>query len=82
MITTDAITELTTDTAGDSSSVRDEPRNPLIGMVGFMSVFAAFGATYVGITRHDPAVVTQLGITATICAVICAVIAKPERHPR
>jgi uncharacterized membrane protein len=59
--------------------VRDEPRNPLIGMVGFMSVFASVGAVFVAITRHEPAVVAQLGIAGAACGAIAGLMANAER---
>jgi hypothetical protein len=62
-----------------SHEVRDEPRNPLIGMVGFMSVFAASGAAFVAVTRHEVAVVAQLGIAAAACGAIAGLMASAER---
>jgi hypothetical protein len=59
--------------------VRDEPRNPLIGMVGFMSVFASVGAVFVAVTRHEPAVVAQLGIAGAACGAIAGLMANAER---
>ena len=59
--------------------VRSEPRNPLIGMVGFMAVFASAGAVFVAITRHQPAVVVQLGIAGAACGAIAGLMANAER---
>ena len=62
-----------------SADVRDEPRNPLIGMVGFMSAFATLGAVFVAFTRHEAAVVAQLGIAGVACGAIAALMANAER---
>jgi hypothetical protein len=59
--------------------VRDEPRNPLIGMVGFMAAFASIGAVFVAVTRHEPAVVAQLGIAGAACGAIAGLMASAER---
>jgi hypothetical protein len=59
--------------------LRDEPRNPLIGMVGFMAAFASVGAVFVAVTRHEPAVVAQLGIAGAACAAIAGLMANAER---
>ena len=63
----------------DTKQVRDQPHNPLIGMVGFMSAFAAVGAAFVGITRHEMAIVTQLGIVAMVCGALAGLMASAER---
>jgi uncharacterized membrane protein len=57
---------------------RDEPRNPLIGMVVFMAVFASVGAVFVALTRHEPAVVAQLGIAGAACGAIAALMASAD----
>jgi uncharacterized membrane protein len=53
-----------------------EQRNPLIGLVAFLAVFAAFGSVFVEIVRHDVVAVVELGVVAVACGVLSMVMAR------
>lgn len=74
-MSTDITSELT---RLDPAEPGDEHHNPLIGVVGFMSGFAGFGAAYVALTRHDVGVVAQMGVVAAVCGGIALTMARAE----
>ena len=60
----------------DAADIQAEHRNPLIGLVGFMSGFAALGGVYVALTRHDVAVVAQMGVASVVCGGLALSMAR------
>lgn len=62
----------------DASEVRHEHRNPLIGLVGSMAVFAGFGAAYVAFTSHGVGVVAQMGVVAAVYGAIAVTMVRAE----
>ena len=60
----------------ETSEAGTAQRNPVVGLMGFMSAFSGAGAAYVAVTRDDIGVVTQMGVVAAVCGAIALAMAR------